>query len=162
MMGFTGFNSSCFYRYARIDWGQLVKNLGGDTGLAGRTVEGFLRAAVEAVPTGKQNTFAAHNPADFVLAVVRQDGMGWSLVNAFEQPINPGRSSGIVAPSVERLDAYWGQLCQVYGTETLAGVAALALDRELPLAELADERVDNLEDWIEAVIAALPVGEEVA
>jgi CRISPR system Cascade subunit CasC len=162
MMGFTGFNSASFYRYARIDWGQLVRNLSDDTDLAARTVEGFLRAAVEAVPTGKQNAFAAHSPPDFLLAVVREDGMGWSLVNAFEQPVYAGPKSGLVAPSVERLDAYWGQLCQVYGTDTLTSVAALALDPELPLDRLADDRLDSQQDWIDTVIAALPVGEETA
>jgi CRISPR system Cascade subunit CasC len=161
MMGFTGFNSACFYRYARIDWNQLVKNLNDDTELAAKTVEGFLRAAVEAVPTGKQNAFAAYNPPDFVLGVVRQDGMGWSLVNAFEQPVRSGRNSGLVAPSVACLDAYWGRLCQVYGTDTLTRVAALALDGELPLEKLADDRVDSQEEWIHEVIGALPVGEEV-
>jgi len=30
MMGVIAFNSACFYRYARIDWEQLVSNLGGD------------------------------------------------------------------------------------------------------------------------------------
>ena len=53
MMGFTAYDSACFYRYTRLDWEQLVKNLDGDIPLARRTVEGFLRAAVEAVPTGK-------------------------------------------------------------------------------------------------------------
>jgi len=28
MMGFTGFDSACFYRYARIDWGQLFAGCG--------------------------------------------------------------------------------------------------------------------------------------
>ena len=72
MMGFTGYNSACFYRYARLDWEQLVKNLGDDRDLALRTVEGFLRATVQAVPTGKQNNFAAQNPPSFLLAVVRK------------------------------------------------------------------------------------------
>ena len=43
MMGTTGFNSACFYRYARIDWQQLLANLG-DWEIACRAVEGFLRA----------------------------------------------------------------------------------------------------------------------
>ena len=30
MMGVIAFNSACFYRYARIDWEQLVSNLGCD------------------------------------------------------------------------------------------------------------------------------------
>jgi len=159
MMGFTGFDSACFYRYARIDWGQLVKNLNGDTGLARRTVEGFLRAAVAAVPSGKQTSFAANNPPSLLLAVVRQDGMGWSLANAFEQPVRARRDSGLVTPSVEALDAYWGRLCQVYGTGTLVCTAALALDPNLALEALKEAQVDNLEDWVSAVTEALPTQE---
>jgi CRISPR system Cascade subunit CasC len=160
MMGYTGFNSACFYRYARIHWDQLVENLNDDADLAARTVEGFLRAAVEAVPSGKQNAFAAHNPAGFLLAVVREDGMGWSLSNAFERPVQSRHSEGVVAPSVEKLDNYWGNLCRVYSTETLTCQAALALDPDLPLENLKEAQVENLEDWVEQVITALPTGEE--
>jgi len=83
-MGVTGFNSACFYRYARIDWRQLLTNLDNDIALARRTVEGFLRASALAVPTGKQNSFAAQNPPSLALAVTRTDGQSWSLANAFE------------------------------------------------------------------------------
>lgn len=157
MMGFTAFDSACFYRYARVDWGQLVKNLNDDADLARRTVEGFLRALVAAVPSGKQNAFAANNPPSFLLAVVRQDGMGWSLVNAFERPVRPHRDSGLITPSVAALDTYWSRLCQVYGTGTLVRTAALALDSDLTLERLADAQVEDLEAWIEAVTGALPV-----
>lgn len=156
MMGFTGFDSACFYRYARIDWNHLVQNLNGDTGLAGRTVEGFLRAFVAAVPSGKQNSFAANNPPSFLLAVVRQDGMAWSLANAFEKPVYPRGDSGLVAPSVAALDAYWGRLRQVYGDSTLLRTAALALDPDLSLENSAIDFVEDLDAWVKAVADALP------
>jgi CRISPR system Cascade subunit CasC len=159
MMGYIGFNSACFYRYARIDWQQLVANLQKDHALARRTVEGFLRAAVRAVPSGMQNSHAALNPPDFLLGVVRNDGMGWSLANAFERPVRPRGDNGLVAPSVQALDAYWGRLCQVYGTDTLTRVAALTLDPDLSLENLKGEQVENLEKWISAVTEALPVEE---
>lgn len=159
MMGFTGFDSACFYRYTRIDWNQLIQNLNSDADLARRTVEGFLRAAVAAVPSGKQNAFAANNPPSLLLAVVRQDGMGWSLANAFENPVRPHRDGGLVTPSVAALDAYWGRLCQVYGTGSLVRTAALPLDADLPLETLREVQVDNLEAWVGAVLEALPAGE---
>ena len=159
MMGVTGFNSACFYRYARIDWRQLVANLNDDLMLAKRTVEGFLKASVAAVPTGKQNAFAAHNPPDFLLAVVREDGMGWSMTNAFEKPVRARRASGLVGPSVEAMDAYWGRLAHVYGIDTLAAVAALPLTRDVSLSHLDDARCEDLEKWVAAITTALP-GEE--
>jgi CRISPR system Cascade subunit CasC len=159
MMGFTGFNSACFYRYARIDWNQLVANLNDDPQLAASTVEGFLRAAVQAVPSGKQNAFAAYNPPGFLLAVVREDGMGWSLVNAFEKPVRPGRDSGLVAPSVEALDTYWGRLCQVYGEDTLKATTALLLQPDVTLENLVKVQVEDQETWIGTVTNALLAGE---
>lgn len=162
MMGYTGFNSACFYRYARIHWDQLVKNLNNDADLARRTIEGFLRASVRAVPSGKQNAFAAHNPAGFLFAVVRKDGMGWSLSNAFECPVQSRRNEGLVIPSVKKLDTYWGNLCQAYGTDKLTCQAVLTLDPELPLENLKNVQVESLEKWVEKVITALPSRVEAA
>lgn len=153
MMGVTGFNSATFYRYARLDWNQLVENLYGDSRLAHRAVEGFLRAAVEAVPTGKQNSFAAHNPPSFLLGVARGHGMGWSLANAFERPVNGGMA-GLVGPSVQALDSYWGRMVTVYGFEGSA--AALALDETIELEALAAYEVADFETWIGTLLAPLP------
>ena len=158
MMGFTGYNSACFYRYARLDWEQLVKNLGDDRDLALRTVEGFLRATVQAVPTGKQNNFAAQNPPSFLLAVVRNGGAAWSLANAFEKPVRAGRESGLVEPSVNALDSYWGRLAAVYGKKSIAATAALALDSGLVLEALKTAQVPDLDAWIEAVMQ--PINKE--
>lgn len=157
MMGYTAFDSACFYRYARIDWDQLVTTLG-DPDLARRTVEGFLRAAEEAVPSGKKNAFAPFTPPSLALAVVRRDGMSWSLVNAFERPVQPDRAGGLVGPSIAALDDYWGRLCAAYGCEDLACVAARTLE-EYPLPNLAPHLIPSREEWLQAVLAALPAKE---
>ncbi len=154
MMGVTSFNSACFYRYARIDWGQLVKNLGGDKELALKTVEGFLRSIICAVPTGKQNGFAAQNPPDFLLGVARADGESWSLANAFEKPVRADREGGYLSPSIAALDAYWGRLNAVYGSEGIRQ-ATLALDEEAPLKNLKESRVTNREQWVSNLLAGL-------
>jgi CRISPR system Cascade subunit CasC len=159
MMGFVGFDSACFYRYARIDWRQLVQTLKGDEDMALRTVEAFLRASLAAVPSGKQNSFAAHNPPSLSLAVVRKDGMGWSLANAFERPVRAEREGGLVVPSVAALDEYWGRMCDVYGTSTLVTTAALALEPDLPLERLQDARVESVDQWVTAVTGALSATE---
>lgn len=160
MMGFTGYNSACFYRYARLDWEQLLANLGGDKELTQKTVEGFLRATIQAVPTGKQNTFAAQNPPSFLLAVVREGGAAWSLANAFEKPVRAVRDSGLVAPSVKALDGYWGRLCTVYGAKSLKATTALTLDGDLELTALKGAQVNDVESWVEAVIK--PIREAIA
>ena len=156
MMGFTSFNSACFYRFSLIHWDLLVRNLDGDTDLARRTVEGYLRAAVQAVPTGKQNTFAAHNPPSFLLVVVRKNGSSWSLANAFEKPVQPSREGGLVAPSASALDGYWGRLVDMFGDRDLVYVGALPLEPGLSLANLKDRVCPNLDAWVTAAMQALP------
>lgn len=151
-----GFNSSCFYHYARIDWRQLLKNLNNDHELARRAVEGFLRASLVAVPSGKQNSTAPLNPPSFMLAVVRSDGMGWNLANAFEKPVVAGRNTSLVAESIAALDTYWGKLETVYGGDTLVRVASVNVDGP-PLTHLNSNRaVASREAWIDAVLSALP------
>ena len=157
MMGYTGFNSATFYRYACIDWNQLVANLDNDVELAELTVEGFLRASVQAIPSGKQNTFAAHNPPSFLLAVVRQDGASWALHNAFEKPVSAWRDTGLVEPSIQALDQYWGRLATMYSQDGKGSmvVTALSLANGLELESLGSSIAPNLSDWISRVKAAL-------
>jgi CRISPR system Cascade subunit CasC len=143
MIGVTAFNSACFYRYSRIDWDLLVKNLNGDKELARKTVEGFLRAAALAIPSGKQNSFAAQNPPDFMLGVVRKDGQSWSLANAFETPVKPGRDGGLTPASIERLKGYWEKLSKVYGSDG-ATTSTLSLDGD-----------QNMDGWVNQLLAPL-------
>ena len=155
MVGFTGFNSACFYRYARIDWRQLVTNLNDDALLAARTVEGFIRSSIAAVPSGKKNSTAPFNPPSFILAVVRKDGMGWNLANAFEASVRPKFDEGLVAPSLDKLERYWARLTEVYGDDKLEGVFALPLDPGLSMTALADKQVTSLNQLVESVIRAV-------
>lgn len=153
MMGVTGFNSACFYRYMRLDWEQLLKNLDGDNELAARSVEGFLRAAMRAVPTGKQNSFAAQNPPSFMLAVTRRDGMCWSLANAFEKPASASQGRSLVEDSILKADAYWGKLKAFYGGD--AKPCTALLQDEMTLPNLQESIVHNAEAWVGAVLAEL-------
>lgn len=116
MLGTVEFNSACFYRYANIDTEQLRKNLGNDVELARTTLNAFLRASVNAVPTGKQNSMAAHNPPSFMMIVAREHGQ-WNLANAFLKPVRPQGDSDLVQESIKALDAYWGKLNGMYSGE---------------------------------------------
>lgn len=117
MLGTIEFNSACFYRYVALDMEQLRWNLQGDTELALRGVEALLRALVKARPTGKQNSFAAHNDPEYIVCTVRQDADPRNLTNAFERPV--GRKDwteqGLTAASVERFEEKWRRLEAAYG-----------------------------------------------
>lgn len=115
MMGTVEFNSACFYRYALIDWGKLVGNLQGDTKLAAGGLRAFLEGFVVAEPTGKQNTFAAHNPPEFVVVSVRQNTAPRSLANAFETAIRVKRDESLTLKSAEALVSKAKTLQTVFG-----------------------------------------------
>lgn len=156
------FNSACFYRYARIDWAELVKNLRSNADLARRTVDGFLRGAAFALPSGKQNAMSTQTDPALMLAVVRDDGLSWSLVNAFEAPVYPWGNNGIIAPSFEALDEFWGYKRKRYGAiASLKQVLALPLDPKVPLGpdsghHLSQHYVEDLSAFFDGVLDALP------
>ena len=112
MMQYIGYNSACYYRYASLDWNKLVYNLGDSQ--FGLPDSGSLPASFHLMPTlpGMQNSHDNQPPPALVMAVVREHGGGWSLANAFEAPVRPGREGGVIAPSVERLT--WGLPTSVY------------------------------------------------
>jgi CRISPR system Cascade subunit CasC len=149
MLGTVEFNSACFYRYANVDLGQLRENVQGDEDLARRGVEAFLRAAVLAVPTGKQNSMAAQNPPSFVMVVLREAGL-WSLANAFSEPVGPDAEGDLVGKSIRRLDEYWKKLGTMYGTAGVKYVGVTTLHPE-GLDSLKGDATEGLDALIGAV-----------
>jgi len=115
MIGTVEFNSACFYRYVAIDLEKLRENLQGDTGLMLKGLEAFLKATVKAKPSGKQNSFAAHNDPEYVLFTVRQEADPRNLANAFEKPVRPNRNLSLTAASAVRLEQKWRWLEACYG-----------------------------------------------
>lgn len=152
MLGTVEFNSACFYRYANVDTTQLLTNLGGDEGLARSTLDAFLRASVAAIPTGKQNSMAAHNPPSLVMITARKRGQ-WNLANAFIRPIRPYGETDLIQASVVALDTYWGRLTDMYGSAyESAWVATTEPDR---LARLATFKQQSVEQAIAAALGSV-------
>jgi CRISPR system Cascade subunit CasC len=149
MMGTVEYNSACFYRYAVINWEKLLGNIK-DKDLARFTVEAFLHASIEAIPTGKQNTFAAQNPPSFIFAVVREKGMPWSLANAFEKPVWTN-GKGWIEESIKRLDEYWGKLSKMYGDNAEKHWIS-EFEGELPNLGECDLSIDKM---VEAILQKL-------
>lgn len=107
------FASACFYKYFSIDWEQLVTNLKGDRSLASDVIARFVRAAVLTNPTGKQNSFAAHNPPAGVLVEIRTTPL--SHANAFAEPISSGERS-VISQSIAQLAQHINDMDVGYGT----------------------------------------------
>ncbi|MBU2805858.1 type I-E CRISPR-associated protein Cas7/Cse4/CasC [Acidithiobacillus ferridurans] len=114
MMGTVEFNSACYYRYAVVDWEKLVENLQGDTELAAKGLRIFLQGFVEAEPSGKQNSFAAHNPPEFVAVSVCSNAAPRNLANAFETAIRARPGESLTRKSVEALAIRANALHEAY------------------------------------------------
>jgi CRISPR system Cascade subunit CasC len=117
MMGTIEFNAACFYRYAVVDWDKLVENLQGDKKLATKGLRAFLEGFVVAEPTGKQNTFAAHNPPEFVAVSVRRNTAPRNLANAFETAIRVKKDESLTRKSAEELAKKAKALQAAFGGE---------------------------------------------
>ncbi|GIK40704.1 MAG: type I-E CRISPR-associated protein Cas7/Cse4/CasC [Chloroflexota bacterium] len=137
------FNSACFYRYAQLDWDELVKNLRGDKEVARRTVDGFLRGLIFALPKGKQSSFNSQTYPNLVLVVIRDDGFPWSMVNAFETPVQP-KKEGLIAASFEALDNCWGYYRDKFGVLTsFKAILALPLHPTISLHPKSDHNLSQ-------------------
>jgi CRISPR system Cascade subunit CasC len=110
MLGTAEFNASLFYRCACLNLDQLGRNLGeknengewhNGSELTAKTVEAFLLASYDAIPTGKLNGHAHFSPPIFALAVARKRGMPLNLCNAFLDPVSArnGKRLGIASAS---------------------------------------------------------------
>ena len=155
MMGVIGYNSACFYRYALVDYEQLLENLGRDGELAAKSVVAFVRASALALPTGKQNTFAAHSRPDLIVAVARQSGAPLSMANAFVAPVRPERDADLTRASIDRLADYWSKVEKVYGNGsdgTAIFCCGLAMPSSTPESWECVESLDDLVDKVEQAV----------
>lgn len=102
MLGTAEFNASVFYRYACASLPILMSNLD-DEELVKKTVEAFLLASWDAIPTGKINGHAHYTPPFLALAVVRRRGLPLNLCNAFLKPVKPTKDAGLDTVSAVEL-----------------------------------------------------------
>lgn len=116
MIGLVEFSSATFYRYASLDVHKLIENLQHDRDLALSALGAFTEAMARAIPTGKQNSFAANNPPAFIGICLRH-AAPMSLANAFERPVVPRADKSLSALSVEALAEYEEHTARVYAAE---------------------------------------------
>lgn len=149
MLGTIEFTSACYYRYSLLDVDKLLENLQGDKDLTLKATEAYLNAMIYALPTGKQNTFAARNLPALVAVSLRTSGCPCSLANAFEQPVR-AKQGGLIAPSILALAAEWNRSRKAYGPaeRALYMNASESEDTGLP-----GTSADSAEDLIRQAVA---------
>ncbi len=153
------FSSGVFYRYASLNLKQLQVNLGLIENIkAAETAESRQRALdigrhvfhllATVVPSAKQQSFAAHNLADF--AITSFSDLPISLANAFEQPVPVKRNykeAGFLKPSISTLSDYWARIHRAYGLDEQA--RAFAVEDGIKLGDKpALDSLKAMEDWI--------------
>ena len=147
MLGITEFGSACYYRYAVVDVTRLYREYQGKAADdAKQMLEAYLRASILAVPSGKQNAFAAHNPPAFV-GLVWRDREPRNLCNAFENPVRlREKDRSLSSVSVEELVKHETSMEKIYGSEGDKRMAAF-----LDLTDGGEgwgERHDNVDSLV--------------
>ena len=153
MIGNVEFNSATFYRYAALDAHKLLGNLQGDRDLALAGIGAFTQAMARAIPTGKQNSFAAQNKPAFVGVALRH-GSPFNLANAFERPVWPDRQIALSTQSTQALAAQERQLATAYGdARDIWGFLDLTGAWPLNLGE-GQASLDALTQWVTSQVAS--------
>jgi CRISPR system Cascade subunit CasC len=126
-----GFGSGVFYLYACVDTGLLVKNLGGERGLAADACAALAEAAATVTPKGKQPSFAARARAHYVLAEFGS-AQPRTLAGAFIKPVD---DADLATASVKGLEEWRSKLDRAYGP---AAEASVTMDVAAERGTLAD------------------------
>jgi CRISPR system Cascade subunit CasC len=148
------FSSGVFYRYASLNLKQLQVNLGllqdmkseetADSRKAALDIAGHvLHLMATVVPSAKQQSFAAHNLADY--ALVSFSDIPVSLANAFEEPVKS--KDGFLSSSIGKLNSYWNAVHQGYDLDETVGLFQLGSHDALKDAKPFDS-LGKLEAWI--------------
>lgn len=163
MIGTVEYTSATLYRYATLNVFQLAENLGNDMAATVEATRAFLKAFVESMPTGHQNTFAHRTLPNLAVFTIRTD-QPVNLVSAFETPIR--NSSGIagkaaikLAKELDTVSRLWGftpaTVASTYESASLPaddrGTATAAFGDPLPLATAIDTITGEVNDRLSRV-----------
>lgn len=110
-LGEIAFGSGVYYQYVNVNCDLLIANLGGDVELAVKGAEALAQALAKTTPKGKQNTFAHHPRADFILA---ESGpfAPRDLSGAFFEPVKPPQ---LMDKSIAKLTQTRDDIARAYG-----------------------------------------------
>lgn len=110
-IGEANFASGVFYLYVNINQDQLIENLSGDKELAAQTIIALAKSCAQVAPSGKQNSFAAHAYAHYMLAE-RGQKTPRQLSMAF---LNGNQENGQLDKSVNTLLEMRDKMDRAYG-----------------------------------------------
>jgi CRISPR system Cascade subunit CasC len=170
MIGDVEFNSACYYKYFSLDFKALVDNLAGpapeqdgeeqkkynDTKAAAHEVArnamtAMLRALVYTTPSGKQNSFAAHQLPDAILVEVRPKPIPVSYANAFLKPANPRGEKDLMDDSLDKLKDHVSRITRKFSLEPIARYWFSTSDYQMPDTTACDT-IDELAEALKQLV----------
>jgi CRISPR system Cascade subunit CasC len=139
-MGSLEFNSATYYRYIRLDLGQLWQTLAGQN--VPEAMEAFVKALYVAVPSARQTTQSGASAWEFAKVLVRR---GQALQVPFETAV-AAKNGGFLQPSIDTLKEYLAKKEKLAGS--LFGKVA-----EFTYGEDDSFSVDDLIEGLRATVA---------
>jgi CRISPR system Cascade subunit CasC len=152
MIGDVEFNSACYYKYYSVDVNAIAENLtgrkslrrnigedetAGAAALAVDAVVAFAKAVLLTTPSGKQNSFAAHQLPATALFEIRENPIPISYANAFVEPVRPEAGRSLIAGSLDKLARHVEAITRGFNLE--------AKSRLLLAPEYPDFRIEGVE-----------------
>lgn len=98
-----------------------------------------------------------------MLAVLRSDNSaGWSLVNAFEKPVNAQSENGLIEGSIRRLDEHFNRQLEFYDDDSVRALAVAlpsgAVSADSLSQTLRDAVKPKMSEWVSAICEPLRKG----
>jgi len=122
MLESRGFTAPTLYRYASLNLGRLVEQVGAERALLG--ARAVLQAFPLAIPGGGQRAFAHLGEPEAVLVRVGE-GLPRNLAKAFARPVEGPEHPAEAA--LKRLMGYWERLDTLYGPLRKEGKSGVSL-----------------------------------
>ena len=114
-----------------------------------KAVEGFAKAFLLSMPTGKQNTFANRTVPDFAYITVRED-QPVNLAGAFEAPVRADQN-GYVLKSIKALTDYADKTYKTFvdapKNAYYIGTCESSIASQVSMKQLMDELFAQVSDY---------------
>jgi CRISPR system Cascade subunit CasC len=162
MIGDVEYNSACYYKYFNVHIEGLVDNLTGEAfkravssddkknarEVAGKAVKALIEAACLVTPSGKQNSFAAHQLPSLLWVEIRDKNLPASYANAFCTPVNPKSKDGLEKESANALKEECERLTNIYGLKARKRLL-LAKNKDFKVLDVSPS--ENLQEILNKV-----------
>lgn len=146
MLGDIEFVSSTLYRFATVNIEELTSNLEPATELTEEALMAFVESFVNAIPSGKQNSFASHSKPSLVLVHISNQPL--SLTEAFEKAI-AHNGEGFEKLSIERLFRTYANIVRTYEIEGPASYLTPYEKNELVISSQENNQLLQVESFSE-------------